>query len=109
MLTSVILEQNVLQKWNILFCGLYYSAGFKPDIEWNEYDLTQNPTDALLPLGDPDEFMLGKAISLITGVKRSARGMNTLSKSIMRGESVYQSTERHATGGMLMVPEGKDN
>jgi len=29
--------------------------------------------------------------------------------SIMRGESVYQSTERHATGGMLMVPEGKDN
>lgn len=24
MLTSVILEQNVLQKWNILFCGLYY-------------------------------------------------------------------------------------
>lgn len=23
MLTSVILEQNVLQKWNILFCGLY--------------------------------------------------------------------------------------
>ena len=37
-----------------------YSAGFKPDIEWNEYDLTQNPTDALLPLGDPDEFMLGK-------------------------------------------------
>ena len=63
-----------------------YSAGFKPDIEWNEYDLTQNPTDALLPLGDPDEFMLGKAISLITGVKRSARGMNTLSKSIMRGD-----------------------
>ena len=57
-----------------------YSAGFKPDIEWNEYDLTQNPTDALLPLGDPDEFMLGKAISLITGVKRSARGMNTLSE-----------------------------
>ena len=86
-----------------------YSAGFKPDIEWNEYDLTQNPTDALLPLGDPDEFMLGKAISLITGVKRSARGMNTLSKSIMRGESVYQSTERHATGGMLMVPEEKNN
>ena len=86
-----------------------YSAGFKPDIEWNEYDLTQNPTDALLPLGDPDEFMLGKAISLITGINRSARGMNTLSKSIMRGESVYQSTERHATGGMLMVPEGKDN
>ena len=25
MLTSVILEQNVLQKWNILFCGLYLS------------------------------------------------------------------------------------
>lgn len=24
MLTSVILEQNVLQKWNILFCGLYF-------------------------------------------------------------------------------------
>lgn len=23
MLISVILEQNVLQKWNILFCGLY--------------------------------------------------------------------------------------
>ena len=41
--------------------------------------------DVLLPLGDPDEFMLGKAISLITGVKRSARGMNTLSKSIMKG------------------------
>lgn len=55
-----------------------YSAGFKPDIEWNEYDLTQNPTDALLPLGDPDEFMLGKAISLITGINRSARSMNTL-------------------------------
>lgn len=26
MLTSVILEQNVLQKWNILFCGLYIFA-----------------------------------------------------------------------------------
>lgn len=26
MLTSVILEQNVLQKWNILFCGLYLLA-----------------------------------------------------------------------------------
>ena len=26
MLTSVILEQNVLQKWNILFCGLYYEG-----------------------------------------------------------------------------------
>lgn len=86
-----------------------YSAGFKPDIEWNEYDLTQNPTDALLPLGDPDEFMLGKAISLITGINRSARSMNTLSQPIMRGESVYQSTERHATGGMLMVPEEKNN
>ena len=24
-------------------------------------------------------------------------------------EYPYQSTERHATGGMLMVPEGKDN
>lgn len=86
-----------------------YSAGFKPDIEWNEYDLTQNPTDTLLPLGDPDEFMLGKAISLITGINRSARSMNTLSQPIMRGESVYQSTERHATGGMLMVPEEKNN
>lgn len=70
---------------------------------------TQNPTDALLPLGDPDEFMLGKAISLITGINRSARSMNTLSQPIMRGESVYQSTERHATGGMLMVPEEKNN
>ena len=28
MLTSVILEQNVLQKWNILFCGLYF-VGYK--------------------------------------------------------------------------------
>jgi carboxyl-terminal processing protease len=27
----------------------------------------------------------------------------------MGGESVYQSTERHATGGMLMVPEEKNN
>ena len=63
----------------------------------------------LLPLGDPDEFMLGKAISLITGINRSARSMNTLSQPIMRGESVYQSTERHATGGMLMVPEEKNN
>lgn len=26
MLISVILEQNVLQKWNILFCGLYMLA-----------------------------------------------------------------------------------
>jgi hypothetical protein len=52
---------------------------------------------------------LGKAISLITGINRSARSMNTLSQPIMRGESVYQSTERHATGGMLMVPEEKNN
>lgn len=28
MLTSVILEQNVLQKWNILFCGLYKGSYF---------------------------------------------------------------------------------
>ena len=43
------------------------------------------------------------------GINRSARSMNTLSQPIMRGESVYQSTERHATGGMLMVPEEKNN
>ena len=29
MLTSVILEQNVLQKWNILFCGLYIVDGIE--------------------------------------------------------------------------------
>lgn len=29
MLTSVILEQNVLQKWNILFCGLYEELDIK--------------------------------------------------------------------------------
>lgn len=82
-----------------------YSSGFKPDIEWNEFSLSQNPTDALLPLGDPNEFMLGKAISLITGVNRNA-GRATASQPILRGEQpVYQSTDRHATGGVLMVPE----
>ena len=34
--------------------------------------------------------------------------MNTLSKSIMRGASVYQSTERHATGDVYKR-QGLDN
>ena len=33
MLTSVILEQNVLQKWNILFCGLYKEIMKETDIK----------------------------------------------------------------------------
>ena len=32
MLTSVILEQNVLQKWNILFCGLYVQPDQPQDL-----------------------------------------------------------------------------
>ena len=28
-----------------------YSAGFKPDIEWNEYDLTQNSDGRFITIG----------------------------------------------------------
>lgn len=83
-----------------------YSAGFTPDIEWNEFNLSQNPSDALLPLGDENEFMLSKAIALITETDRSARSRAMSSQQpIRRGELIYQSIDRHATGGMLMIPE----
>lgn len=85
--------------------GFDYSGGFEPDIEWNEFDLTQNQADALLPLGDPNEFMLSKAIALITGVDRSARGRVVSAQPILRGESIYQSTNRHSPGGVLVVGE----
>lgn len=49
MLTSVILEQNVLQKWNILFCGLY-----------NDKD---DPRDLLIADGSANANMSMKEMS----------------------------------------------
>ena len=81
-----------------------YSAGFTPDYDWNEFNLSQNPEDTLLPLGDSNEFMLNKAITLITGTHRKTRNMTILSQTILRGQPVYQSIDRHTTGGVLLCP-----
>ena len=43
MLTSVILEQNVLQKWNILFCGLYKTGGALNDLSKVRFDIVKLP------------------------------------------------------------------
>ena len=81
-----------------------YSAGFTPDYEWNEFNLAQNPEDTLLPLGSPDEFMLNKAITLITGTNRNTRNITMPSQAILRSQPIYQSIDRHTTGGVLLYP-----
>ena len=81
-----------------------YSAGFTPDYEWNEFNLAQNPEDTLLPLGSPDEFLLNKAITLITGTNRNTRNITMPSQAILRSQPIYQSIDRHTTGGVLLCP-----
>ena len=68
-----------------------YSAGFTPDYDWNEFNLAQNPEDTLLPLGSSDEFMLNKAITLITGTNRNTRNITMSSQTIQRSQPIYQS------------------
>ena len=48
--------------------------------------------------------MLNKAITLITGTHRKTRNMTILSQTILRGQPVYQSIDRHTTGGVLLCP-----
>ena len=81
-----------------------YSAGFTPDYDWNEFNLAQNPEDTLLPLGSSDEFMLNKAITLITGTNRNTRNITMSSQTIQRSQPIYQSIDRHTTGGVLLCP-----
>lgn len=81
-----------------------YSAGLIPDYDWNEFNLSQNPDDTLLPLGNPNEFMLSKAIGLITGTNRETRNMTLSSQAILRNQLIYQSTDRHSTDGVLLYP-----
>jgi len=81
-----------------------YSAGFTPDYEWNEFNLAQNTEDTLLPLGSSDEFMLNKAITLITGTNRNTRNITMPSQAILRSQPIYQSIDRHTTGGVLLCP-----
>ena len=75
-----------------------------PDYDWNEFNLAQNPEDTLLPLGSSDEFMLNKAITLITGTNRNTRNITMSSQTIQRSQPIYQSIDRHTTGGVLLCP-----
>lgn len=75
-----------------------------PIMRWTEFNLAQNPEDTLLPLGSPDEFMLNKAITLITGTNRNTRNITMPSQAILRSQPIYQSIDRHTTGGVLLCP-----
>ncbi len=85
-----------------------YENGFEPDYELDELSARTNengPLIDLLPLGDPNEYMLKKAISIINGV--SDRSVETLTVSnkesnIQAGEPVYSSLKRKEVNAVLI-------
>ena len=75
-----------------------YSAGLDPSYPLDEFESNQ-----LLPLGDPDEYMLSYALKVIKGTAPSSRTVGS-QKERMR-IPVYQSIERHSTNGVLLPPD----
>lgn len=83
-----------------------YSSGLPADYPCNEFDRKQNLTDELLPLGDENEFMLKKAIELITGNRAASRA--PIQEEVPGQDAyqlVYNSVERHQTNGVLVAPD----
>ncbi len=84
-----------------------YSSGIPANYPCDEFDLRQNVTDQLLPLGDEREFMLSKAIELITGNRSATRA--TVSQQSVQDQRqlnvVYKSIERNQTNGVLITPD----
>lgn len=72
-----------------------YSAGLDPN-----YPLDEFKSDQLLPLGDPNEYMLSYALKVIKGTAPSSRAVGS-PKEGMR-IPVYRSIERQSTNGVLL-------
>lgn len=83
-----------------------YSNGLEPTLYWSEFDLDLNVTDELLPLGNENEFMLSKAIELITG--RMGRTKSVLQPD-RKMKLIYKSIDRNQTNGVLVTPEYMQN
>lgn len=79
-----------------------YSAGLDPNYPLDEFESKQ-----LLPLGDPNEYMLNYALKVINGTVPSSRAVGS-PKEGMR-IPVYQSIERHSTNGVLLPPNYQKN
>lgn len=85
-----------------------YSSGLPADYPCNELDEKENVTDELLPLGDENEFMLKKAIELITGNRVASRASvreQLQGQTAYQRNLVYNSVERHQTNGVLVTPD----
>lgn len=76
-----------------------YSAGLLPDYKRDELDVLNMD---LLPFGDPGEYMLGFALSLIKGAAPFSRVVRPEAKENI---PVYQSIDRYRTNGVVVHPE----
>lgn len=86
--------------------GSDYSSGWVADYYYDELDnsANQNATEQLLPFGDRSEFLLSKAISLITNGSLSTRSLPANEPAEPNWNMVYKSTERNNTNGVLIEP-----
>lgn len=78
--------------------SLDYSAGLPADYPRDESDA---PGDRLLPLGDPNEYLLSKALELITG--RQSTVKNVAAARTSDRQPIYKSIDRHQSNGVLMT------
>ena len=85
-----------------------YSSGLPVDLQCNEFDSKQNTGDQFLPLGDEAEFMLSKALGMITGRSRGVASniehLDTRSVQPINGKVIYNSLDKYQTNGVLVVP-----
>lgn len=81
-----------------------YSDGLQPDYFMDELDKNQNITDELLPFGDVNEFMLNKAIELITGKQPMPKSLlipEQKQNRLLKNKSI----DRHQSNGVLVTPD----
>lgn len=82
--------------------GNDYSTGFTPNYLMNEFDQSENST--ILPLGDTNEYLLNKALSLITNTTKSLQPKSvSLGVTIKPMKVIGTSLKRHETNGVLLV------
>jgi len=82
--------------------GNDYSTGFTPNYPMNEFDQSENST--ILPLGDTNEYLLNKALSLITNTTKSLQTKSvSLGVTIKPMKVIGTSLKRHETNGVLLV------
>lgn len=74
-----------------------YSAGFTPDYALDEFDSAK-----LLPLGDPEEYMLKAALKLIKG-ESSLRSI--VPAALEKKNAVYKTIDERKIKGILLHPE----